>query len=245
MRPLVTLAALLCAAVPAAAQSVHGRVLERGTDRPVAAVRVELRNGSSVRGHALTDTTGTFEMDVPGAGQYRFAADRVGYASMLSDAVQIDYMDSVDVVFHIATEAVALQPVEVKATPRQPPAWLAGFYDRLRGNHNGRFITRDRIEASHAVRTTDILRRVAGLSFRPTRAGSYAIRGRGGCEPLVYIDGVQVSMYGTTTTIDDLVQPGDLEGVEVYDSSNMPAEFQRELRGSMCGAVMLWTKLRV
>jgi hypothetical protein len=246
MRPLATAsAALVCAASSAAAQSVHGRVLERGTDRPVTAVLVELRTGSSVRGHAQTDSAGAFDLDVPGAGTYRLAADRLGYAPVLSSEVKIDYLDSLDVVIHLATEAVALEPVQVRATPRQPPAWLAGFYQRLRANRTGRFITRDRIEASHAARTSDILRRVAGLSFRPTRGGSYAVRGRGGCEPLVYIDGVQVSMYGTTTTIDDLVQPGDLEGVEIYDASTIPVEFARELRGSMCGAIVMWTKLQV
>ncbi|HEX8242299.1 MAG TPA: TonB-dependent receptor plug domain-containing protein [Longimicrobium sp.] len=245
MRPLTAAAVLLCAAAPAAAQSVHGRVLERGTDRPVAAVQVELRSGGAVRGRTQTDSLGVFDMDIPGAGTYRLAAGRVGYAAMQSDEVRVEYLDSLDVLFHIATEAVALNPVEVKASARQPPAWLAGFYERLRANRYGRFITRDRIEASNAARTSDILRRVAGLSFRPTRAGGYAIRGRGGCEPLVYIDGVQVSMYGATTTLDDLVRPDDLEGVEIYEASTIPVEFVRNLRGSMCGAVVLWTKLQV
>lgn len=245
MRPLTAAAALLCAAAPSAAQSVHGRVLERGTDHPVAAVQVELRSGTAVRGRAQTDTLGAFDIEVPGSGTYRLAADRVGYAPMLSAELRIDYLDSLDVLFHLTTDAVALDPVLVKAGVRQPPAWLAGFYERLRANRNGRFITRDRIEASNAARTSDILRRVAGLSFRPTRAGGYALRGRGGCEPLVYIDGVQVSMYGATTTIDDLVRPNDLEGVEIYDSSTIPVEFVRNLRGSMCGAVVLWTRLQV
>ncbi|HSU12967.1 TonB-dependent receptor plug domain-containing protein [Longimicrobium sp.] len=245
MRPLTALAALFCAAAPAAAQSVHGRVLERGSDRPVNSVLVELRAGSAVRGRAQTDTTGAFQIDVPGAGTYRLAADRVGYASLLSDDVKIDYLDSVSVVMHMTTEAVALDPVQVSATPRQPPAWLAGFYGRMHSNRFGRFITRDRIEALNASRTSDVLRRVAGLSFRPTRRGTEAVRGRGGCEPLVFIDGMQVSMYGATTTIDDLVQPGDLEGVEIYDASTIPVEFVRNLRGSMCGAIVMWTKLHV
>lgn len=245
MRPPLLLAALLCAAAPAAAQSVHGRVLERGSDRPVNSVQVELRVGSAVRGRARTDTTGAFVIYVPGAGTYRLAADRVGYTSLVSEDVKIDYLDSVDVVMHLATDAVALDPVQVRATPRQPPAWLAGFYGRMRANRFGRFITRDRIEQLNPSRTSDVLRRVAGISFRPTRRGTDAVRGRGGCEPLVFIDGVQVNMYGATTTIDDLVQPGDLEGVEIYDASTIPVEFVRNARGSMCGAIVMWTKLHV
>ena len=169
----------------------------------------------------------------------------MGYGTLSSQMMRVNRMDSVALTFRMAAQPIALDPVEVTVSRRTPPAGIAGFYERMHRKQVGRFLSREEIIAAHASRTSDLLRRVAGLSFRPTRAGSYAIRGRGGCEPLVYIDGVQVSMYGTTTTIDDLVQPGDLEGVEVYDSSTMPAEFQRELRGSMCGAVMLWTKLRV
>jgi carboxypeptidase family protein/TonB-dependent receptor-like protein len=245
MRPLAAAAALVCAAsLPAAAQTVHGRVLERGTDHPVAAARVELRAGNAVRGQARTDTAGAFDFDVPGAGTYRVSAERVGYAPMMSAEVRIDWLDSLDVVFRMSAEAVALEPVQVSVGARHPPAWLAGFYERLRGNGPGRFITRDRIAAGNPAFTSDILRRVAGLSVRPTRRG-YAVRMRGGCEPLVYVDGVQVTMYGPTMTIDDLVQPGDLEGVEIYDASTLPPEFVRDNRGSMCGAIMFWTKLEV
>jgi hypothetical protein len=33
--------------------------------------------------------------------------------------------------------------------------------------------------------------------------------------------------------------------VEIYEASTIPVEFVRNLRGSMCGAVVLWTKLQV
>ena len=243
MRPLLAAALLAAtAAAPAAAQSVHGRVLERGTDRPVASAVIELRDGSGVRAQARTFDDGTFLLVVPRAGIYRVAAARLGYESLLSSDITIAAGDSVSLTFRMASNAVALEPVQARSTPRPPPARLAGFYTRSARRRQGHFITRDVIDQARASRTSDLLRRVPGLAFRQTRKGGFALRGRGGCEPQVYLDGMDVSMFGTATTVDDLVRPEDLEGVEVYGSSTIPVEFIRNHAGDECGAVMLWTR---
>ncbi|HYH79670.1 MAG TPA: carboxypeptidase regulatory-like domain-containing protein [Longimicrobium sp.] len=248
MRPQFIVAALLlvCAAAPAAGQTVHGRVLERGTNNPVASATVEVRAGESVRGRVETDTAGMFDIEIPGAGTYRLSAERVGYVSVLSEQVQVAGLDSLDVVFHLTTDAVSLDPVQVSASRRATSPLIAAFYDRAAGRRQGRFMTRSQIAATQASRTSDVLRRVAGLTFRTTRRGTVALRARGGCEPLVYIDGMHVNMYGNTTSVDDLVRPDDLEGIEVYGGASVPIQFVRDgATNSNCGAVMLWTKLRV
>jgi len=137
---------------------------------------------------------------------------------------------------------VALAPVEATSRPRQPPARLVGFYERSAKRRQGHFLTRDIIDQARASRTSDLLRRIPGLAFRQTRKGGFAIRGRGGCEPQVYIDGMDVAMFGTATSVDDLVRPADLEGIEVYGSASIPVEFIRNHPGDECGAVMLWTR---
>ncbi|MFL5539038.1 MAG: hypothetical protein ACJ8J0_08600, partial [Longimicrobiaceae bacterium] len=68
MRPLFVAALLAASATPSAAQMVHGRVLERGTDKPVASATVELRDGSNVRAQARTLDDGSFVLPVPGVG---------------------------------------------------------------------------------------------------------------------------------------------------------------------------------
>jgi hypothetical protein len=247
MRPqVITAAMLLCAAAPASAQTVHGRVLERGTDTPVASAVVEVRAGDIVRRRVETDDDGQFDIEIPGAGTYRLAALRVGYVSLLSEQVVVGSLDSLDVLFHMTSDAVTLDPVQVSASRRATSPLIADFYDRAAGHRQGRFMTREQIAATHAARTSDVLRRVAGLSFRPTRRGTVSVRARGGCEPLVFIDGQAVNMYGTTTSVDDLIRPEDLEGIEVYGGASVPIQFVRDgPMGSNCGAVMLWTKLRV
>ena len=242
MRPLLVAALLAASAAPSAAQSVHGRVLERGTDRPVASAIVELRSGSEVRAQARTFDDGRFVLVVPGAGTYRVAAARMGYESLLTEDIRIERLDSVALVFRMTSDAVMLDPVRASSRPRNPPARLIGFYDRSARRRQGHFVTRNTIDQARASRTSDLLRRVPGLAFRQTRKGGFAIRGRGGCEPQVYLDGMDVAMFGTATSVDDLVRPEDLEGIEVYGASSIPVEFIRNHPGVQCGAVMLWTR---
>lgn len=247
MRPQFIAALLLAAAAPAAAQTVHGRVIERGTDNPVASATVELRAGDLVRGRVQTDRDGVFDLDIPGAGAYRLSAERVGYIALLSEELRVGSLDSLDVLFHMTSDAVTLQPVQVTASKRFTSPLISAFYDRVAQRRQGRFMTREQIAVLHSARTSDVLRRVAGLSVRPSRRGQTALRARGGCEPLVYIDGMQVNMYGGSAfSVDDLVRPDDLEGIEVYSGASVPIQFVRDgPLGSNCGAVLLWTKQRV
>jgi hypothetical protein len=243
MRPLLLVAAALTAALPISAQTIQGRVLENGTDRPVAQVSIELRVEGQVRARTQSYDDGSFVLVAPAPGDYQVAATRVGYESLLSNAFHLNAQDSAALVFRLTSDAVVLQPVRATSTQRRPAARLAGFYERSRRNRAGRFLTRDVIDAANASRTSDLLRRVPGLQFRPTRKGGLAVRGRGGCEPTVYIDGMDVSMYRDAVTVDDMVSPGDLEGVEVYGSAAIPVEFVRNTPGNQCGAVMFWTKM--
>lgn len=242
MHRLYLAAAMLAvAAAPAAAQVVSGTLLERGSDRPIGGATVELLSGSAVKVRARTDSAGAFGMDVPGPGTYRLAARRVGYQAATGE-LTVQRMDSLEVVFRLATDAVVLDPVQVTAVPRRLPPWLVGFYDRVESYHQGHFITREQVDSRRPFRTTDLLRTVPGLSLVPSRRGmGYVVRSRGGCEPMVFIDGLQVELQGNT--IDELVQPRDVEGVEIYSGiGTTPAEFMRG-RGATCGAIAFWTRL--
>jgi Carboxypeptidase regulatory-like domain/TonB-dependent Receptor Plug Domain len=251
MRPqsLIPAALVLLAAAPAAAQTVHGRVIERGSDQPITAATVELRVGDMVRARTETDPDGQFDIEIPGAGDYRLSAARVGYVPLLSEQLRVGSLDSLDVLFHMTSDAVMLQPVEVTAGKRFTAPQIESFYERATARRQGRFMTREQISGMRAVRTSDVLRRVAGISVRPTRRGQTSLRGRGGCEPLVFIDGMQVNMYGGTInaySVDDLVRPDDLEGVEVYSGASVPIQFVRDGPvNTNCGAILLWTKQRV
>jgi hypothetical protein len=247
MRPPLSSAAALAAlalaalAAPAAAQTVHGRVVDRENDRPVQSVTVQLRSNGDVRAQTTTGADGTFSLPVPGAGTYQLAAGRIGFQTLVSSGMRIERLDSMDLTLRLDANEVMLDTVEARTSERRPPARLAAFYERAGRRRQGYFLTREAIEAARASRTSDLLRRIPGLQFRPTAKG-YIVRGRGGCEPQVYVDGMDVNLWHNSNTVDELVRPEDLEGIEVYGSSSIPVEFERSTAGMECGAVLLWTR---
>ncbi|HYJ81108.1 MAG TPA: TonB-dependent receptor [Longimicrobiaceae bacterium] len=240
--PSVCALVLLClAAVPARAQVVDGRVLERGSDRPMVGVTVELIAGQAVLAATRTDTVGLFVIAAAAAGTYRLAVRGGGHSLATSREFPVYAGDTAHMEVRVVAGTVLLAPVVAVARARNLPPLLAGFYDRAEANRSGRFVTRDRIDARRAMRTTDLLRSLAGISVGPTRRGGTTIRSRG-CEPLVFVDGVYVPLYGMS--LDDVVQPHDLEGIEVYSGpASLPANFAR-FRAPSCGAVLFWTKIQ-
>lgn len=243
MRPLfvstAVLALLLCAS-PAAAQVVNGRLLERGSDRPVVGASVELQeSGGAVRARVLTDTVGDFLIAVEDAGTYRVAVSRVGYSPVLSPTFVVEREDTTAMVLRLVAGTIQLAPIKAVADARALPPSLAAFYDRVEDNRSGRFITRDRIDQMRAMRASDLMRSMAGMRIVGTRRDGTALRTREGCEPMVFVDGVYVQMFGMS--LDDLVRTNELEGVEVYSTSSLPPEFSR-FRGHGCGAVLFWTR---
>ena len=208
---------------------------------------MELHTRNGVRARVQTDTAGAFDIDMPGAGDYRLSAARAGFLSILSDPVRVSSLDSVDVLFHMTTDEVTLDPVKVTASRRVTSPLIAAFYERASAHRNGgRFLTRQQIADMNTARTSDVLRRVAGLSVGSTRRGKMALRGRGGCEPLVFIDGMEASLFGGAFSVDEMVNIEDLEGIEVYSAASTPIQYVRDgPRGTNCGAVLFWTKQRV
>jgi hypothetical protein len=239
--PYLCAVLLLClAAAPARAQVVDGRVLDRGSARPLVDVTVELLAGTTVLAGTRTDTVGLFVIPAPEAGTYRLAVRRGGHHMAVSRDFSVQRNDTSHMELRVVAGTVLLAPVVAVARARNLPPLLAGFYDRAEANRAGRFVTRDRIAERRATRTTDLLRSLAGLSVVPTRRGGTTLRSRG-CEPLVFVDGVYVPLYGMS--LDDVVQPHDLEGIEVYSGpASLPANFARA-RAPSCGAVLFWTKI--
>ncbi|HEU0053576.1 MAG TPA: carboxypeptidase regulatory-like domain-containing protein [Longimicrobium sp.] len=244
MRALFVVAAFLApfaAALPALAQVVSGKLVEQGSERPVVRATVELMDGNSRRGRTVTDSAGRFALPVPGRGTYRLRLSRLGYQPSLSQVMSIATLDSLDVTFQLAANTVELRPLEVKASSRRVPPWLAGFYQRMDSGNNGRFISRSQIQAWQPTQATDVLRAIPGVTVVPHRSGHGNFVRVRGCIPLFFIDGLQIDLYGTS--VDDYLNARDIEGIEVYSGpSTIPAEFSRAGRGN-CGAVIVWTRL--
>jgi len=237
---LLALALCAGASLPLSAQVVHGRLVDAGTGAPVAAARVRLLQLGAAADSALTDTAGAFSVRGKDGEKLRLSAGRVGYAESVSGELDLAEDDSVEVLFRIAPDAVVLEPLKVVATIRRRGPLLDAFYRRAEQKRFGHFITREQIDARHATHATDLLRRVPGLQVVPSRRIGYAVQGRGGCTPVVVLDGLRLTTAGNL--VDEWVNARDLEGIEVYHGSGQgPGEFAFYENG--CAMIVLWTRV--
>lgn len=145
---------------------------------------------------------------------------------------------------------IPLEPI-VATVPQRQMFGLEGFRRRKEGGI-GRFIDREDIERKDPVRLTDLLRDVPGLRLL-CDLGSCKIQferarppiHRVDCPVLYFVDGTPYPM----TFPDAHLFPDDIEGIEVYTSATVPAEFNRMVgspdSGSpRCGVILIWTRWR-
>lgn len=240
---LLLLLSLLAAAAPRAlsAQVIRGNLLDQDTERPLAGATMTLLGRDSVeRARVVTDSAGAFLLQGEEPGAFLLRAELPGFQSAISPAFRLGTGDTLDVEYYVSTRIVVLEPLVVTGRKRRPSGPIRGFYERVERRAWGHFFTRADVERLRPIHTTELLRRVAGVHLSPRGlGGGHHVTVRGGCYPSVWVDGVLVRLMGST--IDDLVSPLDLEGMEVYRSAaQAPAEYGG-LRGG-CAVILLWTR---
>lgn len=244
--PLVAAALLVLAPQILAGQGLRGRVVDEAGLAPVAQAQLEVASvDGRWRGSTATDTAGLFRVEVPRAALYRLTVTHVAFRPYTSDTLRIGTGEMLNVEVRLGQTTIPLQPLVI--TGRRDPR-LAEFDERRLGSTFGRFITREEINARGTNRTTELLRMVPGVHLqRGAQRGGMAASGnligmRGGlglCSPSIFIDGVAVRQYAENT-VDDMLSPGQIEGVEVYTSAvAAPARYNE---GTGCGVVLFWTR---
>lgn len=240
---------VLCSTSTALAQSVRGTVRDQDTDEPIRGAAVTLMEADrSAQRTVTTDSAGRFVLSARGFGRYQLRASRLGYRSALAPPIDLDTRETIEVVLHLSTEAIVLAPLTIE-TSRQPlrssrVLVRRGFYDRQESYTKlgvGHFLDRAAIEKRSPMRISDLLQTVPGVRVIGAGGRRTTIALRGGCEPLIYLDGVPFRLH-RGEHIDDYVPASSLAGVEVYPGLTQPAEFM-DIRPTFrpCGSVVLWT----
>lgn len=224
----------------ALAQTFRGTVVDAATRSPIAGTIIQVRSdrGNQPR-RTTTDSAGAFALTMPAAGLYTVMATRIGYLQHRGDTVRIRDSETVGLRIELDRNVVPLQPVVV--TERL--SGLPDGFEQRRSAGFGRFLTRTDIENRRGSRTTDLVRGMPGIQLTPVRRGrgnsnTLMMRGPAGlCSPAVWIDGLPIVDGGQS--LDEILTPGVLEAVEVYNStSNAPIQY----RTGNCGVVLFWTK---
>jgi hypothetical protein len=215
---------------------VTGRVVERGSGVSIPGARVVLEGAGA---ESASDRQGLFQFLDVRPGTYVLRVEHIGYGPV-SDSLELTDPGHVDLDIQLAPTPVELDPLVVAVRYRGDPQ-IRDFYERRRTGI-GAYLTRADFEDGAVSRVTDAFRQVAGIRLVPRTAGGIsvgqAVLLRGRCRPAVYVDGTRLTTRGST--IDEILHPNDIEGIEIYRGPEAPLQFSMGDEG--CGSVVIWTR---
>lgn len=204
--------------------------------------------------HTLTTSTGTLSLFFVDTSGGLIRVTKLGY-SPLTLPVANSFSDTIPLVIMMTQMGHVLPAVVVSAQgnhmPRGPADTVqrleaVGFYDRqlTTGAPPAAFVTAEKLEGMTTLE--DLARNLAMAT------------GRGICTDNLYVDGIRVSVPSrspepgrvsrtTKGPVDMIVPIEDVVGVEMYDVSDIPEQYnvtQANGRSASC-ATLIWTKRRV
>jgi hypothetical protein len=239
---VVAVLLLVGAAPQASGQAVSGKLVDQFTNQPIAGANITLTSagGQSLNRTVKTGNDGSFSITAPAPGTYRLRANIAGYVNAVTPAIDLNPGETVNIIWRLLAGVVQLRPVAIVSTTRKSGG-NSGFEQRAQSRAFGTFITRDQIEKQRPFQVSDLLRTIPGLEVLPSgRAFGNVVRTIEGCTPAVFLDGVHFPLMGES--IDDIVNPMSLDGIEVYPhAAEVPPEFMVPGRGN-CGVIALWTR---
>jgi len=226
--------ALLLLPTLADAQLVRGEVIDETRGTPISAVDVSIldEHGAVLR-TTTTGTDGRFLIGAREAGAYRLRAERLGYETVTTAALEFRADSVVEVVVRMSTEAIALDPLEVvgRGESEINRATFEGLYQRrARAPSVGstRIWVRSDPEMADGLTVREFVgRNVPTLSRRCVT---------------VLVRGVTVNRYFRAHWVDTPVS--ELEGLEVYRRGVEAPPAIREVGAASvrCAAIVIWPR---
>jgi hypothetical protein len=244
--------AFSCLPTGVVSQQVTGLVLDPERNPiPTAEIRFQAADGSVVLG-MVAGSEGRFRTNVIEAGHYWIMVSRIGYEATQIGPLALSEGDSIEVELFMDVDAIPLEGITVTVSAR--PWWehlespgLWEFWERKEHFErlgSGNFYTYEDLKpfggSPAALAITDL----APFFFPENKNGwgnSFFIKGRSGCDPLLFLDGHLLrGLFGEPPVLDDFIPLSLIAAVEVYrGASDVPGEFRGY--GSNCGAIAVWS----
>ena len=207
--------------------------LVRGADGKLVAGAKILVWGTGLETTSRSD--GTFTLTGLPSGTFSVEARLLGFEP---ERKAVDLASAVPAVvdFTFSDRVRQLSRVVVVGKASRGDRDIDDFVRRSR-NGMGHYITAADPLLANAMEVTDALRMTPGVRVAPSGSFGHAILLRGGCVPAVYVDGTE--MVDGYTTLDDVVPPQDVAGIEVYTGLG---EAPPQYLSNGCGVILVWSK---
>jgi carboxypeptidase family protein/TonB-dependent receptor-like protein len=218
--------------------SVSGRVVLEGAPTN-AGSRVEVVGTDQI---ALTNDKGEFTISKLPSGSHVLLARHLGFGAQ-TVAVDLTSREAQRVTIKLPKYVAMIEPVIVNAR-RSASLDKVGFSQR-KNTGMGFYIGPDELKNQHPNRVTDILRSVPGLRIIDSPEGetvSSARNAGGGDCTQYYVDDMPW-LSAEPGDVNQFVNASEVVAVEVYQGSNVPAQYSRGM-GS-CTTIVLWTRFKI
>lgn len=202
---------------------------------PVSNAELRLTREGDVPRLTRTGADGRFGFEKVQPGPVQVSVRRLGYKAITKEVAVNGQAASIPVDFALESAATEVQPVFVEGEDEK----LHEFYERERTNNFGKYFDGAEIRRRDPRLMSDLLRTIPGVNIFSANRIQNRIQMRG-CSPTIWQNGMK--QYGAE--LDDVAQPNDVAGIEVYLSwAGLPPQYQdRENPG--CGAILVWTRDR-
>lgn len=141
----------------------------------------------------------------------------------------------------MSTMQAVLDTVKIRATRTYDRNMID--FEKRRRSGLGRYLTAADVARHRPLVTSDLFRLVPGVYVdrSPLSETMLSVRGMFSekCSPSVYIDD-RYMWDMTADALDDYVKPDMIAGIEIYNGTMVPPQFQPGLSG--CGSIVIWTK---
>lgn len=226
-------------------QLVRGKIIDGDSQQAIAEASVSVA-GEAVA--ARSNDSGKFVLQLHRAGTIVLSVHRLGYSTQ-TWTFAMTAADTADATLPIRRAPFELDTMNVAALSAAPSlSRVAGFDRRRQQKNGGVYITRDQIDAEHAVTTSDLLRRVPSVDVRQKDMRTVVVSRRGTASAKVSPDlcviplGRDGLILGPTYNVND-IPANEIYGIEVYGGpATVPVEFRTSLPNGFCGLVMVWTR---
>ncbi|MDX1396282.1 MAG: carboxypeptidase regulatory-like domain-containing protein [Gemmatimonadota bacterium] len=203
-------------------------VADQGTGQPVEGATVDL---SPIPVGGITNEHGRVAFRAIPPGDYELTVRHIGYAERV-EPISLDEEQLAEMRIELQTQAIALEPIEVQVTGRDPYLLTNGFYER-KLSMEGYFGTYEEIRTYTDIRTLFRFRRELSIRYSRNR--------------FVLLNGRPMSRLGFDTVGELSELPfSRVRGVEAYSCSDAPDELMIQIRADVpigdCNLIAIWTR---